>query len=43
MDGLKLLVDNKIRVSLKTILMTLNIHELSEMQNIARASAPGPF
>ncbi len=36
MHGIKLLVDNKIKVNLKTILMTLNIHELSEMQNIAK-------
>jgi radical SAM protein with 4Fe4S-binding SPASM domain len=36
MQGIKLLVDNKIKVSLKTILMTMNIHELSEMQNIAK-------
>lgn len=36
MHGIKLLVDNKIKVNLKTILMTLNSHELFEMQNIAR-------
>jgi radical SAM protein with 4Fe4S-binding SPASM domain len=41
MDGIKLLVDNKIKVRLKTILMTLNVHELSEMQNIARGFGSG--
>jgi radical SAM protein with 4Fe4S-binding SPASM domain len=35
MRGIKLLVDNKIKVNLKTILMTLNSHELFEMENIA--------
>jgi MoaA/NifB/PqqE/SkfB family radical SAM enzyme len=36
MHGIKLLVENNIKVNLKTILMTLNIHELSEMQDIAK-------
>jgi len=36
MDGIKRLVENKIKVNLKTILMTLNVHELSEMQKIAK-------
>ncbi len=36
MRGIRLLVDNKIRLGLKTILMTLNRHELSEMENIAK-------
>ena len=44
MNGIKLLVDNKIRFRLKTILMTLNSHELIEMQNIARGfGAPFRF
>jgi MoaA/NifB/PqqE/SkfB family radical SAM enzyme len=37
MRGIKLLVDNKIKISLKTILMTLNIHELTGMQSIAKS------
>ncbi len=36
MQGIRLLVENRIRVGLKTILMTLNSHELSEMQDIAK-------
>ena len=34
--GIKLLADNNIRVNLKTILMTLNSHELSDMEKIAK-------
>ena len=34
--GIKFLVDNKIKVNLKTILMTLNSHELFEMENMAK-------
>jgi len=36
MLGIKLLAENNIKVNLKTILMTLNSHELSEMEKIAR-------
>lgn len=36
MRGIRMLFENKIKMSLKTMLMTLNIHELSEMQNIAK-------
>jgi len=36
MHGIKLLVDNKIKVNLKTILMTLNSHELPGMEKIAK-------
>jgi radical SAM protein with 4Fe4S-binding SPASM domain len=36
MLGIKLLVDNNIKVNLKTILMTLNSHELLKMENIAK-------
>ena len=36
MEGVKTLLDKNIRVNLKTVLMTLNRHELSEMENIAR-------
>ena len=36
LHGIKLLVDNKIKVNLKTILMTLNSHELFDMENIAK-------
>ena len=36
MSGIKLLADSKIKVNLKTILMTLNSDELFEMENIAK-------
>jgi radical SAM protein with 4Fe4S-binding SPASM domain len=36
MSGIKLLADGKIKVNLKTILMTLNSDELFEMENIAK-------
>jgi len=36
MRGIKLLADNNIKVNLKTILMTLNCHELSKMENISK-------
>ncbi len=38
MSGIRRLLDSGIRVNLKTILMTLNRHELSEMQDIAERS-----
>jgi radical SAM protein with 4Fe4S-binding SPASM domain len=34
--GIKLLVDNNIKVNLKTILMNLNSHELLDMENMAK-------
>jgi MoaA/NifB/PqqE/SkfB family radical SAM enzyme len=36
MRGIRLLADNKIKVNLKTILMTLNVDELCEIENIAK-------
>jgi len=36
MRGIRLLADNNIKVNLKTILMTLNSHELFDMENMAK-------
>jgi radical SAM protein with 4Fe4S-binding SPASM domain len=36
MNGIKLLLDHGIRVKLKTILMSVNLHEFSAIENIAR-------
>ena len=38
-DGIRLLLDRNIKVNLKTVLMTINSHELDEMQDIARKFA----
>jgi radical SAM protein with 4Fe4S-binding SPASM domain len=37
LDGVKKLLESKIRVRLKTILMTLNRHEFADIENMARA------
>jgi radical SAM protein with 4Fe4S-binding SPASM domain len=36
MSGIKRLLDSNIKVNLKTILMTMNSHELFQMQNVAK-------
>jgi len=36
-DGIRLLLDNKIKVNLKTILMTLNSHELFDIEGMAKS------
>lgn len=36
MLGIRRLVDNHIKVNLKTILMTINIHELADMKDLAK-------
>ncbi|MBP7867860.1 MAG: radical SAM protein [Acidobacteria bacterium] len=41
MRGIKALLSNGIRVNLKTILMTLNHHELVDMENMARELGVG--
>lgn len=36
MKGINLLLDHGIRVALKTVLMSINLHEISEMENMAQ-------